>query len=94
MKKKLFDPYDVDGLLGGVPAAGARHADDRRDVGVVAAVPDGDVVGPASMALVGSNSIPTGMLAAPDADPRMDGVRPFEPRLALGRILARRNPDT
>ena len=48
---------------------------------------------PAGMALVGSNSIQPAWQAAPGAHPGVHGVRPFQARLARGRVGAQEARD-
>ena len=64
-------------------AIGAQDADDGGDIGIVAAMADGDVVGTSDHLVGGVELHPAQMLAAPGAHPGMHGVGAFKSWLAF-----------
>src|SRR5205814_2379850 len=77
----LLYPDHVDRLLGLVTARGAQHPHDRGNIGIIAAIADGDVIGPSQHGVGRVEFDPAIMLAAPDPYPGVHCIGALEPRL-------------
>ena len=85
--------HDVHRLVPHLTARRLQASDDRRHVGIVATMADGDVVVAGAHGVGGVELLPAHFATAPDFYPGMHGVGAFEPLLALRRDGAQETRD-